>query len=282
VAANPKSLARQLSKRGPHTVLRGDLALAGLPGIVYTPAEGFNLPAVAFGHGWLTGISKYSGLLEHLASWGIVAAAPGTERGPVPSSIGFATDLLTTLDICTGVRLGTGRISVHPHRLALAGHGLGAGAAILGAAQRRVAAVAALYPAPTTPSAAQAAARVEAPGLVLVGEKSFGSMNSDAVSVAQKWGGEDVQLRVVDDADDQGLVEGRRLLGALGFGGAERKTQERTRSLLTGFLLHRLTGDKTYAAFADPANEVPGSTVISDPSLVEQDLGSRINTLLSR
>ncbi|MFD6858405.1 hypothetical protein ACFWCF_13845 [Rhodococcus sp. NPDC060090] len=281
MAANPKSLARQLSKRGPHTVLRGDLALAGLPGVVYTPAEGFNLPAVAFGHSWLTGISKYSGLLEHLASWGVVAAAPGTERGPAPSSIGFATDLLTTLDICTGVRLGTGRISVHPHRLALAGHGLGAGAAILAAAQRRVAAVAALYPTPTTPSAAQAAARVEAPGLVLVGEKSVGSMNSDAVSVAQQWGGEDVQLRVVDDADDQGLVEGRRLLGALGFGGAERKTQERTRALLTGFLLYRLTGDKTYAAFADPTTEVPGSTVITDPSLVEQDLGSRISTLLS-
>ena len=84
VASNPKSLAQQLSRRGPHSVLRGDLALAGQPGVVYTPAEGFGLPAVAFGHGWLTGTSNYVKLLEHLASWGIVAAAPNTERGPVP------------------------------------------------------------------------------------------------------------------------------------------------------------------------------------------------------
>ncbi|MFZ2530500.1 MAG: hypothetical protein WAX14_23085, partial [Rhodococcus sp. (in: high G+C Gram-positive bacteria)] len=133
MASNPKSLAQQLSRRGPHSVLRGDLALAGQPGVVYTPAEGFGLPAVAFGHGWLTGTSNYVKLLEHLASWGIVAAAPNTERGPVPSALGMSTDLLTVLDICTNVRLGTGRISVHPDRLAVAGHGLGAGAAVLAA-----------------------------------------------------------------------------------------------------------------------------------------------------
>lgn len=262
-------------------MLRGDLALAGLPGVVYTPAEGFNLPAVVFGHGWLTGTGKYSRLLEHLASWGIVAAAPGTERGIVPSAIGLATDLSTALDICTGVRLGTGRISVHPHRLALAGHGMGAGAAVLAAARRDVAAVASLYPSPTSPAASAAAAGIEVPGLVLVGEDSFGSMSSDAVAVAKAWGG-DVQLRVVDGADDDGMVEGRRLLGALGLGGAQRRTQERTRSLLTGFLLHRLTGDKQYAVFSDATAEIPGSTVISDLDVVEDDFGSRLSKLLSR
>ncbi|UYP17972.1 hypothetical protein OED52_15025 [Rhodococcus sp. Z13] len=280
MAANPKKLAQELSKRGPYTVLRGDLALAGQPGVVYTPAEGFDLPAVAFGHGWLTGVKRYTKLFEHLASWGIVVGAPDTERGPMPSAVGLATDLLTTLDICTGVRLGTGRISVHPSRLALVGHGSGAGAAVHAAARREVAAVAALYPAPVSPRAAEAAERVRVPGLVLVGEKSLGSMTSDAIAVARGWGRKDVVFRVVSKANDEGLAEGRRLLGALGVGGPERRTQERTRALLTGFLLHRLTGDRTYAAFSDLTAEIPGSTVITDPDLVDRDLGSQVNMLL--
>ncbi|MCZ4238140.1 hypothetical protein O4H25_14975, partial [Staphylococcus equorum] len=81
-----------------HKVLRGDLAFAGQPGVVFTPAEGYNLPAVAFGHGWLLGTNRYKGTLEHLASWGIVAAAPDTGRGPMPSHRGLATDLGTVLD----------------------------------------------------------------------------------------------------------------------------------------------------------------------------------------
>ena len=281
MAANPKSLAKELSKRGPHSVLRGDLSLAGQPGVVYTPAEGFNLPAVAFGHGWLTGVGKYTALFEHLASWGIVVGAPRTERGPVPSAVGLSTDLLTTLDICLGVRLGTGRISVHPDRLALVGHGFGAGAAVLAAARREVAAVASLYPAPTSPRASDAAAHGTAPGLVLVGEKSVGSMTSDAAAVAEAWGG-DVQLRVVDKADDNGLAEGRRMMAALGIGGNERHTQQRTRYLLTGFLLHRLTGDKTYAAFSDPTSELPGTMALLDPNSIDRELGSQINLLLGR
>lgn len=281
VAANPKSLAQQLSRRGPHSVLRGDLALAGQPGVVYTPAEGFGLPAVAFGHGWLTGTSGYSGLLEHLASWGIVAAAPNTERGPVPSALGLSTDLITVLDICTSVRLGTGRISVRPDRVAVAGHGLGAGAAVLAASRRDVAAVASLFPAPTAPSAAAVAAGIGVPGLVLVGAKSLGSLNSDAVAVAQAWDG-DVLLRSVHKASDDGLVEGRKLLSFIGLGGGERRTQQRTRALLTGFLLHRLTGDKTYACFSDPESEIPGSDVIADPSLIESDPAAQISQLFGR
>ena len=40
-----------------------------------------NLPGVAFGHDWLTGVDRYAGTLEHLASWGIVAAAPEHRDG---------------------------------------------------------------------------------------------------------------------------------------------------------------------------------------------------------
>src|ERR1700758_1444251 len=134
--AGTRKLLSALTRRGPHRVLRGDLAFAGLPGVVYTPDSGFNLPAVVFGHDWLTGVRRYRRTLEHLASWGIVAAAPDTERGLAPSAPNLAYDLGTALDIVAGVRLGPGQISVHPTKLGLAGHGFGGSAAVLTAAAR--------------------------------------------------------------------------------------------------------------------------------------------------
>ena len=106
----------ELSRRGPHEVLHGDLSVAGLPGLVCTPRSGLGLPAVVFGHGWLQPPRRYIGLLRHLASWGIVAAAPGTQRGAFASHRLFTADLRTALDICANVRLGDGDISVDPDR----------------------------------------------------------------------------------------------------------------------------------------------------------------------
>lgn len=250
-------------------MLRGNLAVAGQPGVVYTPETGRDLPAVAFGHGWLNGAGNYSTLLEHLASWGIVAAAPDTERGPLASHLNLATDLLTTLDICTGVRLGDGALTVHPERLALAGHGMGAGAAVLAAARRRVAAVAPLFPAPTAPAAETLAPDIDAPALILAGVSDLDSMNSIAVPLAAGWAGP-VLLRTLDGAAPNGLAEGRRLLAALGGGKHEPKTARATRALLTGFLLHTLLGDKTYAAFADPETTIRHTHVIDPPTAVAE------------
>src|SRR2546430_11096551 len=112
MARKAKELLDELTRRGPHRVLRGDLALVGLPGLVYTPERGLGLPAVAFGHGWLQPPVRYAGLLRHLASWGIVVAAPGTHVGPLGSHRLLAADLRTALDMCTGVRLGEGDLSV--------------------------------------------------------------------------------------------------------------------------------------------------------------------------
>lgn len=262
-----------LTSRGPHRVLRGNLAIAGQPGVVYTPESGKDLPAVAFGHGWLNRAGNYRTLLEHLASWGIVAAAPDTERGPVPSHLNLATDLLTTLDICTGVRLGDGALTVHPERLALAGHGMGAGAAVLAATQRRVAAVAPLFPAPTSPAAESVAPGLDSPALILAGVSDIDSMGSNAVPLAAEWGGPAI-LRTLEGAGRNGLAEGRRLLAAVGGGKHEPKTTRTTRALLTGYLLHTLLGDKTYAAFADPDTSIKHTHVI-DPAaaLLDQETG---------
>jgi dienelactone hydrolase len=263
-----KSLVAQLSKRGPHKVLRGDLAFAGIPGMVFTPEQGKNLPAVAFGHNWLVPVRRYADTLIHLASWGIVVAAPATEKGPVPSTRQLATDLNSVLDICTGVRLGPGEISVQPTKLGLVGHGLGAGAAVLAAREGKAVAAAALYPSPTSPPAEESARHLDIPGLILGAEGELQSMTANAQQLARAWAGP-VVLRAVDDADPAGLAEGRNALTLLlGLGKGDSRTQKVTRTMLTGFLLHQLAGDKTYAPFSDAAAEIPKTSAV-DPDAAE-------------
>ncbi|MFD3748634.1 dienelactone hydrolase family protein [Nocardia sp. NPDC058633] len=267
MSVSAKSLLSTLSIRGPHRVLRGNLGIAGQPGVVYTPESGLNLPAVAFAHGWLTSAENYNSLLEHIASWGFVVAAPDTERGPIPSHLDLGTDLLTTLDIVSKVRLGDGTISVHPDRLALAGHGMGAGAAVIAAAQRRVAAVVGLFPAPTSPAAENIAPDIDTPGLILTGD-DLDSVSSNARALAAAWSGTSI-LRTIDGASHNGIIEGRRLFAALGAGRYEHKTDKATRALVTGYLLATVLADKKYAVFADSEAEIPHTKVVDPHAEVE-------------
>lgn len=262
--ARIRKLFAALSRRGPHRVLRGDLAFAGLPGVVYTPEAGLNLPGVAFGHDWLTGADRYSGLLEHLASWGIVAGAPDTHRGLAPSALNLAFDLGVALDIVAGVRLGPGNISVHPAKLGLAGHGFGGSAAVFAAAgmPRKPSAVAAIFPTVTAPPAEQPAATLDVPGLILTAPGDAKTLNSNALELSRVW--DSAALRIVSKAEAGGLVEGRRLARVVGLGGPHRKTQRAVRALLTGYLLYTLAGDKTYREFADPEVQLPKTDAL-DP-----------------
>ncbi len=247
--ARNRSLFAKLTRRGPHRVLRGDLGFAGITGLVYTPASGFALPGVAFGHDWLTGVEHYTGTLEHLASWGMVAAAPDTQRGFVPSVLTLAHDLTATLDVLCDVRLGSGEISVARQKLAVAGHGFGGSAAVFAAGQAPVKAAAAVFPSVTKPSAEAAAAGLRIPGLVLATPDDASSLRTDALEVGAAWDG--AVLRVVDKARVGGLAEKRGLAGLLGVPASSTRTQRAVRALLTGFLLFHLTGDKTYREFAD-------------------------------
>jgi dienelactone hydrolase len=255
--ARTRKLVKALSRRGPHRVLRGDLAFAGLPGVVYTPEAGLNLPGVAFGHDWLTGTARYSGLLEHLASWGIVAGAPDTERGLAPSVLNLAFDLGTALDIVASVRLGPGNISVHPAKLGVVGHGFGGSAAVFAAAgmPAKPAAVAAVFPTVTSPPAEQPAATLKVPGLILSAPGDPKTFNSSARALSRAW--DTATLRIVSKAQPGGLSAGRRLTKVVGLPGAHRRTQRSVRALLTGYLLATLGGDKTYRDFADPDVHLP-------------------------
>lgn len=270
MARGTKELVQTLSRRGPAEVLRGNLALVGLPGTVFTPASGLGLPAVAVGHGWMQPAARYAGLLRHLASWNIVALVPATERGPLASASALAADLRTALEVSTKVRLGSGQISVDPSRLGLVGHGIGGGAAVIAAsggmdADERVRAVVLLAPTEVRPSAIDAARSVRAPGLVLMaGRDKVASPVGHAEPIAAAWAGK-VTARCLPKASHLGFLEGRSWADLLVDGKPERATQRLTRALVTAFLLRELTGTHDYDGLLE--GDVKGVALV-EPALL--------------
>ncbi|MPY76963.1 MAG: alpha/beta hydrolase [Actinophytocola sp.] len=267
MARKPKALLEELTYPGPHDVLRGNLALVGTPGMVFAPREGRNLPAVAFGHGWLQPVFRYRGLLRHLASWGIVAAAPSTQLGPFPSHRIFAANLRDTLDAVANVRLGQNGISVDPARLGLAGHSTGAGSAVLAAAAAaagagagqaeghprpiEVGAVATVAPAQTVPSASEAAKGLRMPSLHLAAEHDLvAPPTGHAKAIAYAWGGP-VQLRTIEKSTHLSVTEGFHWTQLLMQGKPHRASQRLVYALLTAFFLTHLAGEKKYQPLLD-------------------------------
>lgn len=262
MSANLKQLS-DLSNRGPHRVMEGDLGYTGLPGKVYAPAQGRDLPAVAFGHDWRRDISAYESTLRHLASWGIVVVAPDTETGLNPDHRGFAADLETALQIAAGVRIGNGNITVSPNKLGLVGHGMGGGAAVLSAVDNeKVGAVAAIYPSNVAPSAVEAARNLFLPGLIIGPGEDADALFSpgNPAKLAYNWAGK-AAYRTVKKGDQEGFSEDSLGWRLLGLGKSDRKNQTTVRGLVTGFLLHQLADEKKYAAFSDP--EASGKNVES-------------------
>jgi hypothetical protein len=187
--------------------------------------------------------------------------------------LNLAFDLGTTLDIIAGVRLGPGKISVHPAKLGVVGHGFGGSAAVFAAAGMPVKpnAIVAVFPTVTKPHTEEPAATLQVPGLVLSGPSDPMTLRSNAVELARVWKG--CTLRTVAKAKPGGFVEGRRLARVVGLPGADRKTQRVVRALITGYLLNMLTGDKAYSDFADPEADLPKAPVVDpfadDPVAIE-------------
>lgn len=164
----------------------------------------------------------------------------------------YAADLRTALDVCVGVRLGDGDISVDPAKLGLAGHSTGGGAAVLEAADdERVRAVATVAAAETRPSAVDTAGRCTMPGLHLAGGKDLIATGAGhGAGIAEAWGGP-VTLRSVPKATHLGITEGRHWSQLLLDGKPERSTQRAVKSLLTAFFLVHLGGERKYQALLD-------------------------------
>ncbi|MGI5127425.1 dienelactone hydrolase family protein [Pseudonocardia sp. CA-107938] len=257
-----KQALEELSRPGPHTALRGDLGMVGIPGIVFAPEEGLGLPAVAFGHDWLQPAERYADLLRHLATWGFVTATPSNHRGLLPSAQGFAADLRTALDVCVGVRLGDGRVSVDSRRTALAGHGIGGGAAMLAAAKRpRLSAVVTIAAVQSHPDVVESARSLTVPVLHLAaGRDTIAPAPGHADQIAAAAGGP-VRLRTLPKAQHTGFLDGRHWSDLLLAGHPESKTRKLTRALVTAFLLKHLCEEDRVDVLVD--GKVPG-TVLED------------------
>jgi dienelactone hydrolase len=261
---NAKDALEQLSRPGPNEVLRGDLGLIGTPGVVFAPESGLGLPAVAFGHDWMQPTSRYVELLRHLASWGIVAAAPGSQGSPVPSVSRLSADLRTTLDVCVGVRLGSGEISVDSRRTALAGHGIGAAAALIAAAGHpRVRATVSIAASQTRPSPMDAAKAISVPGLhVVAGNDTVAPAAGHAVPIAEAYAGP-AWVRTLPKAGHTDFLTGVHWSDLVLSGGPNGKTRRITRALVTAFLLKELCGEDRADDLVD--GKVPGTTLTDHP-----------------
>lgn len=260
VARNAKDALGQLSAPGPHRVLRGDLGMVGIPGVVFAPETGLGLPAVVLAHDWLQPAERYADLLRHLATWGFVTAAPSNHRGLLPSHPAFAADLRTTLDVCAGVRLGDGKISVDARHTALVGHGIGGGVALMAAVGRpRLGAVVTIAAAQTHPGVIEAARELTVPALhIAAGKDTVAAPEGHALQIAAATGGP-TWLRTLPKAGHTGFLDGSHWSDLLLSGRPDAKVRRLTRALVTAFLLRNLCDERGADVLID--EKVPGTAL---------------------
>ena len=257
--------------RGPNRVAIGDLAPAGLPGLIFTPTSGRRLPIVAVGHGWLQSADRYADTMRYLASWGIIVVAPNTHRSFFSSHQGLALDLSRALRMVAYGDLGAGRVRGDLRRLGVLGHSTGGGAAVLAAAKDdQINAVVTVTAAETKPSAIEAAGRVLVPSLHLIGGKDD-MAESDGARIARSWSGP-TQLRKVKGSGHLGLAEGKHFANNLIGADSDKRVQQVTRMLASAFFIRHLTDADQLADELE--NKVSG-TSLEDPA--DPDLDSSIS-----
>lgn len=130
---------------------------------------GCGFPVIAFGHGFTIGASAYDWLASSLAAAGFIVVMPTTEGGLSPDHAEFGRDLgfiTETLTATSPWNLAAGSAR------AIGGHSMGGGSAVLGVAGTSgIAALFALAPAQTTPSAITAASGIAVPTLFITGSR---------------------------------------------------------------------------------------------------------------
>lgn len=129
-------------------------------------------PVVAFGHGFLQSSSRYAGTLSSIASRGYIVIAPDSETGFAPNHGRLADDLWRSLRWAVD---GGRYPNADPDDLAVMGHSMGGGAALVAADRYdgpgEICTVATLAAAETNPSARAASAGIAAPALYVVGSQ---------------------------------------------------------------------------------------------------------------
>ncbi|MEU5764412.1 alpha/beta hydrolase [Streptomyces asoensis] len=206
-------------------------------------------PGLAFGHGFFQAITQYESLLKHYASWGVITVAPKSQGGLFPSHSAFADDLnaaltwLTTQNTTSGSRFAD---RVDTGRLALSGHSMGGGAALVAAGRNpAVRSVTTLAAAETNPSAVTASATLGIP-VQYVG----GSADSVAGVAANQQKMYDAkpshtQLRVITGGFHCGFEDSSGI--GCDSGSVTRAVQLKlTYGVTTSWLLHTLGADTSF------------------------------------
>lgn len=268
VAKKAKKLIGPLGRRGPLDIDFGDLGFAGVPGKVYVPRlDARRAPLLAFAHDWTKSSKHYQDTLKHFASWGFIVVATDSGSGLFSKQSAYIDALSDSIEAVFNADLGNGTLRPDTGRIGIIGHGLGAGAATVLASYRTdISAVVAAFPKPVAAGAIGRASLISAPGLILSAEGSEDS--AEATWLGQAWNGECIHRRL--KAEEGGLVERSPLLRGVGLTSGDHKTQALVRRLATGFLLSELAGDSEYAAFSDPEEKIPGTTLV-DGALIQKE-----------
>lgn len=226
------------------------------------PVAAGRFRAIAFGHGFLQGISRYQSTLSHLATWGFIVIAPGSQGGFAPDHSAFADDLNAALtwaaaqDTTSGSRFAG---HVNGDRFALSGHSMGGGASLLAAARNpRVVTVANLAAAETNPSAKAAAATLAIPVQLVAGDRDTIAGISGNQRPIYDSKPPAKQLRTIRGGYHCGFMDSSSLF--CDSGSISRATQlQLSRRLLTQWFLRHLDGDTTYdeAVWGVPAQTDP-------------------------
>ena len=270
VAKKTKDLLKTLSRRGPHGVDVGDLGFTGTPGTLHVP-RGVKapVPTIGFAHDWTKSPRHYTDTAKHLASWGFAVVTPAAGARLVPDQQHCADQLSAAVENALHARLGRGTVRADPRRLGLVGHGMGGAVAVLLASQRTdVDAVVPIFPKETVPSAAERAVLCDCPAMIL--SASGGTHAVDATDLQRAWLGPVLHRRLAK-AIETGLVERNPLLKGVGLADPDARTMRTVRPLLAGYLLATVAGDDDYSAFADPDEEIKGTTVITDEILQQEE-----------
>lgn len=226
------------------------------------PVAAGRYPVIAFGHGFLQGISRYYSTMSHLATWGFIVVAPTSQGGLLPNHGAFADDLNAALtwavaqDTTTGSRFAG---HVRGDRLGLSGHSMGGGASILAAARNpKVVTVANLAAAETNPSAKAAAASLTVPVQLIGGDRDTTAGVSGNQRPIYNAKPSAKQLRVIEGGFHCGFMDSGAAF--CDFGSISRAAQlQLTRRLLTEWFMLYLAGNTSYdnAVWGTPAQNDP-------------------------